>query len=207
MTLPDTLRSWIDQRVAGLDESQADALATASVLGTSVDLDVLAQMIGTDPLGALDRCRPLVADGLLSERDGIDDGAELAFAHALTRDAVHDGLGATRARLLHRRAADAVRSVHPHGAWAEVAGHLSRAGSAADQHAVPAMLAAGDEALTQLAWVSAQDWFEEAASRRAEPGASVCGPSSAWGRRVAAWGIGREHGRPVRGARHGRVVG
>ncbi len=40
--LPDTLRSWIDQRVASLGDGPEEVLAAAAVLGTDVDLDLHA---------------------------------------------------------------------------------------------------------------------------------------------------------------------
>lgn len=163
--LPGTLRSWIDQRAAALDDDAVQVLAAAAVLGAELNLEVLAAMVGTDELGALERCAPLVAAGFLVEGAATD----LSFAHALTRDAVHDGLGPTRLRVLHRRAADAWRTL-PDAPWADVAGHLARAGSAADGDAVPAMVAAGQEALARLAWSSADAWFGEALERRPIPG-------------------------------------
>jgi hypothetical protein len=162
--MPTTLRSWIDQRVAALDEPVAQVLGAAAVLGARVDVDLLAAVVDIDEMTVLERCRPLLASGLLVEPPGASD---LAFAHALTREAVVDGLGAAPRRLLHRRAAAAIRATHPDDV-AALATHLSAAGPAVDDEAVVAMLDAADHALAQTAWSSARDWCDEVLARREE---------------------------------------
>ena len=164
-SMPPTIRSWIDQRVAALEEGSADTLHSAAVLGAQVDLDVLATLLDEAPLDVLVQCRALLDGGLLVEPADTDD-ADLAFAHALTREAVYDGLGPAKRRVLHGRAADALRRVRPHGPAAELATHLAAAGPSFDDEAVAAMVKAGDEALAGAAWGSADQWFIQVLERR-----------------------------------------
>ena len=76
------------------------------MLGESFDLAVLEHFDGPD--GVLDALDEAAAAGLLE--DGA--GGRYRFAHALTRDAVYGGIGASRRADLHRRAAAALERVH-----------------------------------------------------------------------------------------------
>lgn len=187
LVVPETLRSWIDQRVAALDPPEEEALAAAAVLGADFDVEVIAAMLDLDGRTAVGRCRPLLERGLLVEPDPVRGPGALGFAHDLTRDAVYDSLGGIRRRMLHRAAAEALRSAHPDGPWAAVAGHwlvadpVRRDGTRrpgppdADvppPRAIEAFLAAGEEALEGCAWATADRWFTEVLDRRAGAGAA-----------------------------------
>ncbi len=74
------------------------------MLGESFDLAVLERFDGPD--GVLDALDEAAAAGLLE--DGA--GGRYRFAHALTRDAVYGGTGASRRSDLHRRAAAALEA-------------------------------------------------------------------------------------------------
>lgn len=163
--LPDTLRSWIDQRVASLGDGPEEVLAAAAVLGADVDLDLLTAVVARDTADVLRDLGPLFDAGLLVERDGLVD---LCFTHALTHDAVVEGLSRTRRHHLHAAAADAIVTMRPGATAAEVAAHLARAGPRAEGRAVPAMLAAGQEALAATAWMAAAQWFSDVLERRPE---------------------------------------
>jgi len=162
-SLPESLRSWIGQRVAELEPDAAAVLAAAAVLGDDVDIELLAQVSGSDDRTTVAHVGSLVAAGLLAESAV---GPEVAFAHALTRDVVSDGLGISQRRLLHRRAADFLESA-PEVPPARIARHLSLGGSGVDARAVTAMLASGEDALAKAAWSAADTWFDAVLERRA----------------------------------------
>lgn len=168
-SMPATLRSWINQRIAALGPGPGEVLAAASVLGHDLDLDVLAATIGRPSAEVLRDVEPLLVSGLLVEPDS-EHGPDLAFAHALTRHAVDDGLARTRRHHLHAAVADAVLRCRSDARPADVATHLASAGPRADARAVPAMLQAGEEALAATAWSTASSWFEDVLSRRPDPG-------------------------------------
>lgn len=171
--VPGSIQSWIDQRVATLDRGPRDVLAGAAVLGSGLELDLLARVLGRPSSEVLDDLEPLLRADLLVEvgeatDGGNDAGAEVAFAHALTRDAVLAGLTQVRRHHLHRCAAMAIADLRVGDGVAAVASHLALAGPQVD--AIPAMLSAGDEALAAMAWSAALSWFDDVLRRRPDPG-------------------------------------
>ena len=52
--MPRSLQSWIDQRIASLDQGPRDVLAGAAVLGWGLDLDVLAAVLDRSSAAVLD---------------------------------------------------------------------------------------------------------------------------------------------------------
>jgi DNA-binding SARP family transcriptional activator len=119
--VPESVSDVVLARVARLSAGGAEALRRASILGESFELAVLEAFDGRD--GVLDALDEGTAAGLLE--DG--SGGRYRFAHALTRDAVYGGIGASRRSDLHRRAAAALEAVHglePGPELGEIAVHL-----------------------------------------------------------------------------------
>jgi DNA-binding SARP family transcriptional activator len=116
--MPASVQALVLSRVERLEREDRQALHAASVLGLRFPREALAAMLEGSP------CAPdrLVDAGLLSV-----EGGEIAFAHALMREAVYGSLLKSRRRELHARAA----------AWYAGrdaglrAGHLAEAGDAA----------------------------------------------------------------------------
>ena len=120
--VPEGIRDVVRARVDRLSDECADALARGSVLGEVFDVETLAALSGRtdEPLDPLEEG---VAAGILDE---VGAG-RYRFAHALTRDAIYAGLGASRRARLHRAAAEALAQRHgdepgPH--LPEIALHL-----------------------------------------------------------------------------------
>jgi DNA-binding SARP family transcriptional activator len=126
--VPEGIRDIVRARVERLCPACAEALAAAAVLGESFDLRTVAAMVDSDG----DLVAPLdeaAAAGLVDE---VGAG-RYRFSHALKRDAVYAGLGASRRARLHRAAADALAEHHgdePGARLAEIA--LHRCEGAAD---------------------------------------------------------------------------
>lgn len=127
--VPEGIRDVVRARVERLSPACAEALPTAAVLGEVFDVRTLSAAAGPPGdalLGLLDEA---AAAGLVEE---VGAG-RYRFAHALTRDAVYAGLGASRRARLHRAAAAALAELHglePGPQLAEIA--LHRCEGAAD---------------------------------------------------------------------------
>ncbi len=122
------LQSFLEARVGGIGPIARQLLETAATLGRSFGFDAVRGASGRSDEEAAAGLDELVARGLLHETDG----PAYAFVHGRLRAHVYDDMGLGRRRLLHRRAADALRlaTPGPEGA-ARVAGHLALAGEAA----------------------------------------------------------------------------
>ena len=97
--VPPALRQVIDGRLARLSEEAQRLLAVAAVIGQEVPLDVWAAVAAVDEDALLVTVERGVAAGLLVE---APDGERVQFAHALVREALYEGVLATRRRRLHR---------------------------------------------------------------------------------------------------------
>ena len=100
-------------------------MRAAAVLGATIDLDLLAAVLGAAPLDVLEQLDVGVRQAFLAEREGA-----LAFRHELVRLAVAAGASAARRALLHRRAAEALRS-RPDAHPLELARHAREGGDRA----------------------------------------------------------------------------
>ncbi|HEY8266058.1 MAG TPA: BTAD domain-containing putative transcriptional regulator [Steroidobacteraceae bacterium] len=116
--MPASVQALVLSRVEKLEREDRQALLAASVLGLRFPREALAAMLD-GPSGTPDR---LVDAGLLTV-----EGGEIAFAHALMREAVYGSLLKSRRRELHARAA-AWYAGHDAGLRA---GHLTEAGDPA----------------------------------------------------------------------------
>jgi predicted ATPase len=131
-------------------------LAAAAVLGETFELPELGTVSGRDAETLEQTLDEATAAGLIEE---IATGRH-RFAHALTRDAVYAGLGASRRARLHRAAADAVAARHgldPGPRLAEIA--LHRCAGAADGSDVDAAVELAERA---AAWAFERDAYEQA---------------------------------------------
>ena len=83
--LPPTLHLAIVRRLGALDESTADVLRMAAVLGSRFNVADLATVLDQAPSALVGPLRQAVDAGLLN-----DAGVDLKFRHDLIRDAVYD---------------------------------------------------------------------------------------------------------------------
>ena len=140
VALPDSIRAVVTSRVDRLDPDLRAPLRSASVIGRTFTRQLLEDLDSTLD-GALER---LTATGLIERADA---GGAYRFAHALTREAVYEGVPMTERRDLHGRIAATIRG--PDGEAAPehlpmLAYHLAKAEQW--NEAVEALTAAGDEA-------------------------------------------------------------
>jgi DNA-binding SARP family transcriptional activator len=115
--MPVSVQALVLSRVERLEREDRQALQAASVLGLRFPRESLAAMLDGSA------CSPdrLVDAGLLDV-----DGSEIAFTHALMREAVYGSLLKSRRRELHARAAAWYAGRDP----GLRAGHLAEAGDA-----------------------------------------------------------------------------
>ena len=124
--LPDRLETLLVSRIDRLDSRSRALLRRAAVLGRTVDLDLLGEVLPDEPI-----VRDLAAWSALDEFVGWVDQGRVRFRHDLYREAAYEGLAVATRRDLHGRLADVL--VRRPGAdldelAATLANHYSRAG-------------------------------------------------------------------------------
>src|SRR5919109_840800 len=154
--IPGTVRDTILSRFARLDPDEADVLQSAAVLGSAFGYEILVAVAGAPQATVHQGLSVGVAQQLLEE---VGTGrARYRWRHALTQEAVADEIVLPRRQEIHSRAADAAAAA---GASSlEVARHLLDA--ARFDEAVPACIAAAEEAEAALAFGEAAELLERA---------------------------------------------
>jgi tetratricopeptide (TPR) repeat protein len=169
VTVPSSVKSVIDQRIARLDPDAAKVLEYSSVIGQEFTLDMLrgiSEMKEEDLVDALDR---LVRSQLVIEDSG---GIKLRFTHNMLREAVYGGISRSRKRILHRKVADAIEAAHQNKLEEQtflLAHHYAAAGDLAK--CAKYFLHAGRKALGSLALDEAGYFYRSALEslRKLEP--------------------------------------
>ena len=114
LRLPRTIRDAVQQRTARLGSGARQALNLAAVAGRRFDFNVLLPLCGCEAATLLDHIRQMIHAQLVAE----ESANQYSFRHALTQQAIYDGLLARERRELHAAIAaqmerllnDAVRS-------------------------------------------------------------------------------------------------
>jgi DNA-binding SARP family transcriptional activator/tetratricopeptide (TPR) repeat protein len=139
---PRGVRALLRERLASVSETAGQVLAAAAVIGRSFDLATVRAASGRAEDEAVVALEELVRRGIVRELAGGREPA-FDFGHARLRDAAYEDTGLARRRLLHRRVAEAMRSVQTGrddpGRLALIAGHERAAGrdlAAADAYRV-----------------------------------------------------------------------
>jgi class 3 adenylate cyclase/tetratricopeptide (TPR) repeat protein len=108
--IPESIEGIIAARIDRLHPMQRRLLRSASVLGMTVDTDVLAELIGDEARPAVHSAREW--DQLAEFVRQVDDG-RVQFVHHLVREVAYEGLPFRRRATLHGRAAELLqRSAH-----------------------------------------------------------------------------------------------
>ena len=158
-SIPQGMREVIARRLHRLTPDCNHLLSQASVLGREFRLDALAQMSEQPGDELLDLLDEALAARVVGELPGGRRGG-LRFSHALIRDALYSELGRKQRLKLHRRAAEALETVHggqSEAHPAELAHHyLEAASGGGTDKAIQYARKAADRAAGLLA-------FEEAA--------------------------------------------
>jgi DNA-binding CsgD family transcriptional regulator/tetratricopeptide (TPR) repeat protein len=143
--VPETLRNVLLIRVAALSEEAQRILGIASVAGRTVDIDLLAAVVGSSEEDLEGPLREALASQIVVT-DPVPDGEGYRFRHALLAEAVYDDLLPSARRRLHA-AYSAILDARLVPQGAEAVGHLS----ALAYHAT----AAHEPARALRAWIGA----------------------------------------------------
>ena len=161
LVLPALLRQVIDGRVDRLGEGMRQPLAVAAVIGQEVPLDLWAQVSDVEERLLLDIVERAIESHVM---EGDRQGARVRFVHALTREALYDGIVPPRRRVWHRRVAMTL-ATRVNADPDAVAYHFQEAG---DPEAVDWLIRAGDRAQRAYAWLTASERFGAAAALLAD---------------------------------------
>ncbi len=159
VAVPRSIRQAIRARLAHLPERTRAVLEIASVIGREFRAPILAELSGrtlADLSGPLSEA--LDAGVLLETAPG-----QYRFSHVLIREVLHLDASEERRALLHVEAADVLRRrATGEPPWTEIAHHLLEAGPKARPEAVSACGEAARDALRQLAFRDAAEWYTRA---------------------------------------------
>ena len=167
--LPSTVVDVVRHRMSGLDEDVKYLLQVAAVIGTDVEIGVLASAVGIDDQTCLDRLEPLEGLGLITP---LADPSLVRFAHDIVRESVIESTLRRSVASMHLRVADALDrwKAADDIAVERFAHHLWAAGPLADPtRTADALICAGRTAATKSAFEAAERLLQSAAqlARRA----------------------------------------
>ena len=112
LAIPQSVRMAIQSRVTALPETTQEVLRLAAVLGREFEYETLAEACELEEEALIEALESAQRAQLIEEINGGD--VRFSFVHALIPTTIAEGVRTLRRRRLHRRAADAVRKVHPH---------------------------------------------------------------------------------------------
>jgi DNA-binding CsgD family transcriptional regulator len=162
-TVPASIGDAIARRLSGLGAGVRGVIEQAAVLGETFDLPALIAASDTDlaaTLAAVDS-----AEGVGLIRPVRDSDGEFSFVHALTRESVAGGMAASRLRIMHARAAEALEGRADPSVVPRLANHYLRAHVLGyHEQALRYAHQAARMAEQSLAYEDAARWFERAAS-------------------------------------------
>ena len=122
--VPAGVREILQRRITRLPATAQTILRQAAIIGTKTEVDVLAEVAGTEEHVLLDAIEAGLLTGLVTE----PATGRIRFAHALVRDALCDGLSRLRRSRLHARAAEVIERHRPSDV-AALAYHFGEAGT------------------------------------------------------------------------------
>ena len=165
LALPASVRDVVEQRVARLDDDVRDVLRVAAVAGREFDVALLEQVLESSDdrlLRVLDVATAARVIGPVP--DALD---RYRFLHAMVRQTLYQAMAPARRVRLHQRIAEALERLNPADRMmphAELAEHYfgAAAGSELVAKAIEHTIAAGRQAVAQLAFEEAAAHFERA---------------------------------------------
>ena len=153
-TLPTSLQDTVRHRVRRLGRDAERLFSAAAIVGLRFPFEIARRAAGLETEPALDALEQGVDARIIEE-----NANEYRFRHALTRQALLDGLTHARRVYLHRMIAEALEAEND--ALPEVlAFHHEGAGQL--DRALPRLIAAGERAQQRLGFTEAIAFFERA---------------------------------------------
>lgn len=154
--VPQNIYSLVQSRLDRLPDAARRLLDAGVAEGRQFDFDVAARAAGLSEAAALDALDDLLASGLVQPA-----GDCFTFDHSLTMEVAFREVGELRHRLLHRRVAEAIESLHPERldeVAGLLAGHFAEGGD--PKRAAHYALQAGDRAGRLAAWSEAIHFYQ-----------------------------------------------
>lgn len=148
LRVPRSVEDAVQRRTAQLSQPARNVVEVAAVAGRRFDFDLLAELTRLHEHALLGVVKELIGAGLMVEE--ADD--QLAFRHALTRQAIYSGLLSRERRALHRQVAEALERLGSSSldeSAADLAFHYAEAHQW--QQALPYAQRAGERALRMYA--------------------------------------------------------
>lgn len=161
-SLPSTVLDVVRHRMSGLDDDSRNLLQVAAIIGSDVEIGVLAHAIGIDDQTCLDRLEPLEGLGLIA---APVDPRVIRFAHDIVREAVVESTPRRMVSSMHLLVADAleVGKAVDDIAVERIAHHLWAAGPLADpSRTAGALICAGRAAAAKSAFETADRLLQSA---------------------------------------------
>src|SRR5579872_1452541 len=159
LTVPESIRSAVGQRLSKLSEETQEILRDASVLGQSFMFDELQAMGNREETDLERALEEAMASALIQDMDGD----RYVFDHALTQQSLYGEITARRKRRLHLAAGEAIEQLPPgkrEHRVAELAWHYLQGDDPG--RALPYALSAGDEAERVFAHSEAESQYRTA---------------------------------------------
>ena len=104
--VPASIHNVVGQRLAALAQDAHEVLTIGAVIGPTFELDLLSTVAGKSADELLDLLDDSTKAGIVAEL-GVD---QFGFVHAIVRNALLDGLSASRRARAHRRVAEALEA-------------------------------------------------------------------------------------------------
>jgi DNA-binding CsgD family transcriptional regulator len=167
--VPESFAGTVRERLARFTSTERRVLEAAALLGRSFDWQLLAAVAGAEPAEVTASLERAVASQLLIAADDV-----FRFRHALTREAVADGLLPPARRSLAASALAAVDAAHPglDGPWRDIAADL--AAQAGDAERAGDLLArSGEQALERGALATAAGTLRRAVDLITDPAGRI----------------------------------
>ena len=163
LAIPEGVRDVVGRRLSRLSEEANQTLRIAAVVGAEFELSVLRTAGDIDEEALLAAVEEAANARLVAEVSAT----RFRFAHALVRATLYESLTAARQVTLHRRAAEAIETIHEGSLDDHVpalAYHWAKASAPVTDptKAVEYAHRAGDQALAQLAHDEAATYYRSA---------------------------------------------
>ena len=158
-SVPDGIKELITVRVSRMLGESGDTLRIASAIGRDFELRDLEPLVAgrEAAIASLDAAHEA---GMIVETAGI--AGRFSFVHAIAREAIYDGMSATRRANVHQRIGEALEQGDPAPA-AALAHHFLRARHVAGpEKAVDWAIVAAQQAASALAWEQEVAHYETA---------------------------------------------
>jgi tetratricopeptide (TPR) repeat protein len=168
LSIPQSVRMAIQSRVTALPETTQEVLRLAAVLGREFEYETLAVACELEEEALIDALESAQRAQLIEEINGGE--VRFSFVHALIPTTVAEGVRTLRRRRLHRRAADAVRKVHPLS-YEAIARHYEEAGD--DPLSLEYYVKAGERAADAYANLEAEGHLRSALDLVEDPQQSI----------------------------------